>query len=172
VKLLLNGGTDQLHIQRFNWTHKKWCRPSDPINLVFEGIELKEIEEFLSSIGWRSVSSWLAEDQVIPISNNDGKQPQDSQLVNTELYQILKRHHIRLWEIENYVIGSIHQDAFRFIGHTATDFESAEQFFADQCEKNPNWEIIRDSIDLDNRISGYQQPFNNGKATLIRRKTR
>jgi hypothetical protein len=160
-----------MSIGRFNWTHKKWCLPSDPINLIFECISLEEIEGYLSTKGWKSISYPLAVDQVIPIPDSYNKKTQDLQLVGPEQYTILKRYHIRLWNINGQSIAaSVHHDAFRFLGHVATDFESAEQYFADQCEKNPDWEVFRDHIDLDNRISGYEQPFNNGKATMIRRK--
>jgi hypothetical protein len=74
---------------------------------------------------------------------------------------------MRLWNLQDYIIASIHVDALRATGHTATDFESPEKDFADICRQNANWTVNEDAKDMDNRISGYGQPYNNGRATVV-----
>jgi len=74
---------------------------------------------------------------------------------------------MRLWNLQDYVIASVHLDALRAMGHTTTDFESIEKHFADICRQNPNWTVHEDAEDMDNRISGYGQPYNNGRATVV-----
>jgi len=163
----------------YNWTHKKWCRPSDPINIVFEGISLDEVEKFLLGQGWQPASFLFAfaSSHVIPDPDPINKRPQDRQLIKPikfkkipKIKKILKRLHIRLWDIGNKIIAGIHIDALRVPGHSPTDFESVEKFFAEDCKQNSNWEVLEDAEDLDNRIAGHGQPYNNGKATIIRRR--
>ena len=160
---------------KYNWTHKKWCRPSDPINVVFEAISLDEVEKFLLSQGWERPPFLYAWSQVIPDPSPLEKSIQDLQLIKPiktlfGKFRIWKRLHIRLWDIEHGIIAGVHIDAPRIFRHSPTDFESVEKFFADICRKNPNWEVSEDYEDLDNRIAGHGQPFNNGKATVVRRK--
>lgn len=159
-----------LSIARYNWTHKKWCRPSDPINIVFEEITLDEIEKFLLGRDWKAVGAPLAFSQVIPYPNPLQKREQEKQFIGPGKFCMIRRCHIRLWRIEKRIIAGVHHDALRVSGHTTTDFESIEKFFAEECANNPDWEILEDYVDMDNRISGYGQPYNNGRATLIRRK--
>jgi hypothetical protein len=160
-----------LSTYKYNWTHENWCRPSDPINIIFENIGLDEIEKFLLSQGWKSCGVLaFAFDQVIPYPSLFEKRRQDRQFVGPGRICILRRCHIRLWDIERLVFAGIHYDAFRFIGHTPTDFETPKQFFTSECMKNPDWETKPDYIELDNRTGGYKQPYSNGKATLVRRK--
>ncbi len=153
-----------------NWTHKPWCRPSDPINLVFEQIELEEIKNFLLGEGWKLARGYrtLTPDQVIPDPSPTTKRPNDMQLYKPTKGVVLERYHIRLWKFKGDIIASVHMDALRAIGHTASDFESIEKHFAEACKANPKWTVDEDALDLDNRIAGYGQPYNNGKATVVR----
>jgi hypothetical protein len=160
----------------YNWTHKPWCRPSDPINVIFRNVNLHDIERFLSdpARNWRVVGSSLssklrnlAPDQVIPDPDPINKRPQDLQLLKP-IKGLFRRYHIRLWKLQDCIIANIHLDALRATGHTATDFESIEMHFADICKQNPNWTVDMDAEDMDNRISGYGQPFNNGRATVVK----
>lgn len=162
---------------RYNWTHKKWCRPSDPVNVVFEGIRLDEVEEFLLKEGWESANPIFAWSQVIPFPSPLEKSDQNLQMIKpvdgfTGKFRILKRIHIRLWDMNSKVIAGVHIDSLRVFRHLPADFESVEKLFADICKRNPDWEVIEDSLDLDNRFAGHDQPFNNGKATVVRRKSR
>jgi len=154
---------------KYNWTHKKWCRPSDPINIIFEGISLDEVERFLINQGWQP-DSFFTYKHVIPDPNPIHKREQDKQFVKPIKFRIIKRFHIRLWDLGDKIIAGIHIDALRVPGHSVTDFESVEKFFGEECGQNPDWEVLEDAEDLDNRIAEHGQPHNNGKATKIRRK--
>ena len=62
-------------------------------------------------------------------------------------------------------------DVMRILGyHISADFESIERDFANVCKQNPNWNVIDDAEDLDNRFGNYGQPYNNGKATVVNKK--
>ena len=158
-----------MSIIRYNWTHENWCRPSDPINIIFENISLDEIGNFLKKRGWRSKFT-LGFDHVVPYPNIFQKIKQTRQFIGPGLFCILKRCHIRLWKIEGKILGAVHYDRLRSAHHEVTDFESVEQYFSDECSTNKSWEVLVDEIDLKNSFSSYKQPYNNGKATLIRRK--
>jgi hypothetical protein len=155
---------------KYVWTHKQWCRPSDPVNIIFENISLDEIEKFLINNGWERAKPLLVWDHFIPDPDPLNKRKQDLQLIKPIRWKILKRVHVRLWERDNRVIGGVHIDVLRVTKHYLTDFESVEKYFANICRTNSNWMVQDDAEDLDNRIAGYGQPYNNGKATVIRRK--
>ena len=153
-----------------NWTHKPWCRPSDPINVIFREIDLDEVERFLLSEGWKKLP-WphhlFAHSHVIPDPDPLNKRKQNRQLVKGGIY---KRFHIRLWKLSGEIIAGVHFDRIRGFGHSITDFESIEKCFAKLCKKNLDWEVLEDVEDLNNHFAGHGEPYNNGKATVIRRK--
>lgn len=160
------------------WTHKSSCMPSDPINIIFRNISLQDIERFLLNKKWGK--SKVAGNQFVPESDTDLKVKQHLQLV---LGSILKRHHVRLWNIKgvrdlaiagnvkavkNLIIASVHKEYLSGIGpHTVADFDLAKTKFAKTCEDNRNWRVNRDVIALNNEFHGYKQPSNNGRATLV-----
>ena len=157
------------------WTHQEWCRPSDPINVIFKEISLDEIEAFLNRKGWKRPRGWekrFTPSQVIPQQDQEDptkKTEQDLQLTKSLKLRVVKRWHIRLWDFGDRIVAGVHVDDTK-MGHVPTDFESVEQHFASLCETNPQWEVLRDRIELGNYFAGHEQPFNNGKATLIRRR--
>jgi hypothetical protein len=83
---------------------------------------------------------------------------------------IFKRYHMRVWDIKACLIAGVHMDRLRFLGgHTSTDFEAVEKDLAKIFKKNTKWMVTEDAVDIGNRFLGYNQPNNNGKATVIRR---
>ena len=108
----------------------------------------------------------MAPDQFIPDPDPMNKRVQTLQLTRGDLIQ---RYHGRFWDFsaESKVIGGVHMDAIRAMGHRSADFESIEKFFAELCKRNSSWVVLEDAEDLANMISGYEQPYNNGKATVI-----
>lgn len=147
----------------FNWTHSSSSRPSDPMNIIVKGITLDELQQYLDGRGWKIITA-LGEDQFIPDPDIFAIRKQDLQM---GFGSIDERVHLRLWQFPHEIIGSVHKDRFSIRGHVAVDFESAEAFFALVCESNSNWLVKRDEVQMDNRIAGYQEPYNNGKATLV-----
>jgi hypothetical protein len=133
------------------------------MNIILRGITLEELEEYLTGRGWKIITV-SGDDQFIPDPNVFAKRSQDIQVGFGSMDE---RVHLRLWEFQHEIIGSIHKDQFSFRGHVAVDFESAERFFALVCEANPNWIVKQDEVEMNNRIAGYRQPYNNGRATLV-----
>jgi hypothetical protein len=169
------------------FAHTNWNRPTDPINLVFRNIELREIEDFLLDRGWRD-PGYLSSDQFVPFPSAVSPTKQDLELIFGTL---VGRYHIRLWDISKFlepfmklrslkwnlnskVIGSVHWDAlklnpFKKFGHVAADFESIENDFANLCRQNRLWDVFDNEIALGNYFAGYEDASNDGMATLIQR---
>jgi hypothetical protein len=146
-----------------NMTHKKSCQPSDPINLIFKNISIKEIENQFKSMKWNK--PLLAESLFLPHPNAFNKTKQNIQMVFGKIY---KRYHIRIWDFNSKLIASVHMDRLRLIGgHTAADFESIEKDLANLFRQHSSWSVTEDAEDLQNAFVGYGQPYNNGKATVI-----
>ena len=133
------------------------------MNIILRGISIEELKSFLDEHGWNLITI-SGDNQFIPDPHVFIKRNQDFQI---GFGSIDERVHLRLWQFQDEIIGSIHKDHISFRGHVAVDFESAERFFAIVCESNPKWVVKRDEVELNNRIAGYRQPYNNGRATLV-----
>lgn len=164
------------------WTHKKWCRPSDPINIVFRGISIDEVINYLKSQNWKRMEGIesLISSQYIPNPSVLMKKVQDVQLKCGRLY---RRYHIRLWDVQEQlnrfdnwngqdkIVAGIHLDSLRMPGvHITPDFETIEDDFASICLTNPEWNVMRNNLNLDNFFGGYGQASNNGMATIIEKR--
>lgn len=153
-------------VSNLNRTHNRHCTPSDPINLIFENVSVQDVENELLRIGWKR-TRWLASNQTLPIISAMNKTKQSIQI---HCGSIFKRYHMRVWDIKSCLIAGVHMDRLRFIGgHTSADFESIEKDLANIFKQNTTWTVTDDAVDLGNQFGGYNQPANNGKATVIRR---
>lgn len=167
-----------------NFTYSENCRSGDPINIIFQNISIPEITKFLvGELNWIIPKlDYFALTHFIPFPSSIEKTEQTIQFINDDSYSGLKdRYHIRIWDISQIgldlhswwdpthtIIAGIHLDKLRFSGmDVSTDFEAAENDFANICRKNSNWIIFPNKIDLQNAFYGYDQPRNNGFATLI-----
>lgn len=148
------------------WTYDDKVRPADPLNVVFENVTLTDVGNFLqSNKGWNP-NVWPAFDQFIPNPDLHNPKRQDLQLQSGNL---LKRVHARFWDLGNMIVANVHHEVAGIPQHVVLDYHAAEMFMASMFENQTPWIVKRDDRDFDNYFGGHAIPYNDGKATVIRR---
>jgi|RhiMethySRZTD1v2_1073278.scaffolds.fasta_scaffold539570_1 hypothetical protein len=162
---------------KYTWAYTDWSRPSDPINVIFINIYLEEIQNYLEIERNWEVPGLFASDQYIPVQNIINSSSQNLQLVKRIDSFHFTRYHARFWNLTRYIrdvrciiVAGVHLDRFRGTGHVSADFESIEDFFANECRQNSVWQVTYDEYEIGNRFAGYELPYNDGRATVVRRK--
>lgn len=109
------------------WAYTDWSRPSDPINIIFLGIKLYEIENFLTGNGWKK-PHWFASNQYLPIPDPYNHRKQDLQLVK-QLNRDWTRYHIRLWDIGTDTGNRIMEESLWKMVKGAENQDRIEHYF-------------------------------------------
>lgn len=134
------------------WAHeKKFCRFKDPINVIFEGATLQEILRELDNENWidpKILGITIGSDLFLR-EDSSCDHRQDAQRVRDG--KVVKRFHVRLWEIADSVVAGAHYEELSGIQHKVHSFETGktevERAFAGKALWNVDTEDLRNLTD-------------------------
>jgi len=140
-----------------DYTYNYSGKRSDPVNVVFKQSNTQEISNFLKNRGW---SDTTGGDQYLKLNNQ--RRINDAQLAKGSFWRT--RFHLRLWNVNQDCIGSIHYERYELIGHNVYHFEGAERRLSSDFEATGGWSVNSNGPNLNQVV--YEK-YNDGKITEI-----
>jgi len=160
----------------FPFSHTSSHEPTDPVNVVVRGISFQELSDYLAKLGWRTPS--LSYARFLPVPGTIDELPTSHELVFEKTPRgIWDRIHVRLWSLEpdsspsnsELLLGNVHRDVTKLLGHVAANFEAAKSFLTQTCSTNPAWQVKNHEVELGNKLCAFEEPYHCGRALLIER---
>ena len=149
------------------WAHKKrYCRFEDPINLVIQGAALRDVLDRLDAEGWSDpkILFWTTADDLF--LRQDGRCDHAQNAHRILGGRIVRRYHVRLWLVDDSIIGGAHYEELSGIGHRVHSFDDGKYKVEEAFRRDTSWTVESNARDLDLR-NATDYPEHNGCASRI-----